>query len=167
MPLPIVTKISLAAALAFALGAASPAAADPTPAAIGYAKTILTDIGMKPQLDKQVPALLGELEREVLATNPQLKAPLQQTLLDVTPEFVATEEPIFDEAATFLAGQLTEQELKDTAAFYESPTGKKFIAAQPVGAQHIAALAGDWRKKLTIDMLERVRAEMKKKGFSF
>jgi|HubBroStandDraft_2_1064218.scaffolds.fasta_scaffold1033180_1 hypothetical protein len=167
MPLPIVTKISLAAALAFALGAASPAAADPTPAAIGYAKTILTDIGMKPQLDKQVPALLGELEREVLATNPQLKAPLQQTLLDVTPEFVATEEPIFDEAATFLAGQLTEQELKDTAAFYESPTGKKFIAAQPVGAQHIAVLAGDWRKKLTIDMLERVRAEMKKKGFSF
>jgi hypothetical protein len=167
MSFPSMTKTSLAAALVLALGAGSAAAADPTPAAIGYAKTIFIDVGMKPSLDQLIPSLLSELEREVLATNPELKVPLDQTVLAVTPEFVASEESLFNDSATFLATQMTEQELKDTAAFYESPTGKKFLVAQSVAAQHIAPLAADWRQKLSTTMLTRVREEMKKKGYTF
>jgi hypothetical protein len=165
------TKTSLATALALplalALGVASAAAADPTPAAIGYALTILTDIGMKPSLDDIIPAMFAELQRESLRTHPELKAPLQAAVAAVTPEFVASEQTVLNDSAKFLANQMTEDELKQTAAFYESPVGKKFIIAQGATAAHVATIAGAWRQKLSVDMVTRVRDELKKKGVEF
>jgi hypothetical protein len=167
MSFPSVTKTSLAAALVLALGPVSALAADPTPAGIAYAKTIFIDVGMKPSLDHLVPVMLGQLENEVVTTNPQLKAPVSQAVLAVTPEFVASEESLFNDAATFLATQMTEQELKETAAFYETPTGKKFVVAQNAAAQQIAGMVSAWRQTVSSTMMTRVREEMKKKGYSF
>jgi hypothetical protein len=167
MSISSLTKTSLAAALALALGVASAAAADPSPAAIGYAMTILTDIGMRPSLDQVVPAMLSQFERQIVTTNPQMRDPLHETIVTLTPEFVASEQNLLNEAAKFLASQMTEDELKQTAAFYESPVGKKFIVAQGATTNEVATLAGAWREKLSNDVLTRVREEMKKKGFSF
>jgi hypothetical protein len=167
MSISSLTKTSLAAALALALGVASAAAADPTPAAIGYALTILTDIGMKPSLDHIVPAMFAELQRETLATHPELKDQLQAAVTAVTPEFLASEQNVLNESAKFLAGQMTEDELKQTAAFYESPVGKKFILAQGATAAQVATLAGAWRQTLSSDMVTRVRDELKKRGVTF
>ncbi len=163
-------KASLAAALALALSVGSDAAADPTPAALGYAATILNDIGLKPALDRIVPAMLAELQREVLATRPELKDPLAEAVQIVTPEFVKSEQVVLDDAARFLATEMTEQELKDTAAFCESPTGKKFQGVQgALGARIGSAngVAGAWRQQLSTGILARVHEEMKKKGDDF
>jgi hypothetical protein len=160
-------KTSLAAALALALSVGSAAAADPTPAALGYAATIVNDIGVKPMLDRIVPAMLAELQRQVLATRPELKDPLGEAVQTVTPEFVKSEQAVLDDVAKSLASQMTEQELKDTAAFYESPTGKKFMAAQGQVAGEVARAAPAWRQQLSTDILTRVHEEMKKKGNDF
>ena len=63
---------------------------------------------------------------------------------------------------------MTEQELKDTAAFYESPTGKKF-AGRPGRARRHASQASPaaGASRLSTDMLARVHEEMKKKGKDF
>jgi hypothetical protein len=167
MSISSLTKTSFATALALALGVASAAAADPTPAAIGYALTILNDVGMKPSLDRVVPTLLAELQRESLRTHPELKDPLQAAVTAVTPEFLASEQNVLNESATFLASQMTEDELKQTAAFYESPVGKKFILAQGATAAQVTTLAGAWRQKISTDMVTRVRDELKKKGVDF
>jgi hypothetical protein len=167
MSISSLTKTSLAAALALALGVASAAAADPTPAAIGYAVTILTDIGMKPSLDQIVPAMFAELQRETLATHPELKDQLQAAVTAVTPEFLASEQNVVNESAKFLASQMTEDELKQTAAFYESPVGKKFILAQGATVAQVSTLAGAWRQTLSTDMVTRVRDELKKRGVTF
>jgi hypothetical protein len=175
-------KASLAACFVLALGAATAAAgnsapaapaapastpAAPSAAALGYAATILNDVGMKPSLDRVVPAMLGQLQREVLATRPELKDPLDAALKTVLPEFVQSEQAVLDDAAKVLAGEMTEPELKDVAAFYESPLGKKFIAAQGVVANHVAGVAGPWRQRLSTDILARVHEEMKKSGHDF
>lgn len=62
---------------------------------------------------------------------------------------------------------MTEQELKDTQAFFESPTGKKYLAVQPALLQELAISANVWRPKLATDMMGRLREEMKKKGYDF
>ena len=130
-------KTSLAAALALALGAgaaaaaeatpaapspaastpaaATPAAATPAPptaAALGAAATILNDIGVKPSLDRVVPGMFAELQRQVLATHPELKDSPTQAVQTVSPDFVKTEQIILDDLAKFMAVQMTEQELK-------------------------------------------------------
>jgi hypothetical protein len=160
--------LALAASAVVALAACAAARADePSPAAIGYANVIFADIGMKANIDAIVPAMLAELERRVTATRPDLKAPLDEVLKTIEPEFVKGEDKVLNDTARVLATQMTEQELKDTAAFYETPTGKKFVAVQLVVFRTVTDLALAWRERLATDMLVRAREEMAKKGLSF
>ncbi len=158
---------SLGAFLVLALASAGASAQEPTPAALNYARQIFVDIGMKPSLDQVVPAMLGQLEHNVTGTRPELKDALHETLLAIEPEFVSTEQGVLTDSAKFLASRMTEQELKDTVDFYESATGKKFLATEPAMVQEIARLARAWREQLSTDILTRARQEMKKKGYSF
>jgi hypothetical protein len=180
-------KASLAACLALALGAATATAAESTPAAptpaattpaaatpaapsaaaLGFAATIINDIGLKPSLDRVVPGLFAQLRNEVLATRPELKDPLTQAVQTVSPDFIKSEQLILDDLAKFVATHMTEQELKDTAAFYESPTGKKFADTQGALSVYAGRLAGGWRDELSTDILARVHAELKKTGHDF
>ena len=52
-------------------------------------------------------------------------------------------------------------------AFYESPTGKKFVAAEPAFVNELQVAGSNWRQKLADDLLPRVREELKKKGVDF
>jgi hypothetical protein len=179
-------KASLAACFVLALGAATAAAGNstpaapaatpaapastppaPSPAALGYAATILNDVGMKPSLDRIVPGMLAEMQHEVLATRPELKDALDGAVQTITPEFLKSEQQVLDAAAKAFASLMTEQELKDIAAFYESPTGKKFVLAQVALANRVAAVAAEWRQQLATAMLTRVHEELKKKGKDF
>jgi hypothetical protein len=160
-------RASLGAFLALAISSAGASAQEPTPAALNYANQILVDIGMKPSLDQVVPAMLGQLERNVTATRPELKDALHQTLLAIEPEFVKTEQAVLADSAKFFASRMTEQELKDTAAFFESATGKKYIEAQAALMIEVSDAARVWRARLSTDILARAREEMKKKGYDF
>ncbi len=83
------------------------------------------------------------------------------------PEFLKSEQEILDSSAKFLGEAMTEDELKQVATFYESPTGKKFVGVQIELANRIAAVAARWRQNLSTDMLKRVHEEMKKSGHDF
>ncbi len=160
-------KASLGACLVLAVLGGSASADEPTPAALNYANQILVDVGMKPALDLVVPQMLSGLDRSVTTTRPELKEALQSSLVAIEPEFVKTEQGVLAASAKFLASRMTEQELKDVAAFYESPTGKKFMATQPALMAEVADLARAWREQLSTDILARAHEEMKKKGTDF
>ena len=160
-------RASLGAALVLAISAVGASAEEPTPAALNYANQIFVDIGMKPSLDQVVPGMLGQFERTVTATRPELKDALHETLLAIQPEFAKTEQGVLTDSVKFLASKMTEQELKDTMTFYESPAGRKYVAVEPSVVQEVANLARAWREKLSTDILTRAREEMKKKGLDF
>ena len=111
--------------------------------------------------------MFAQLQHEVLATHPELKDPLAQAVQTVSPDFVKSEQIVLDDLAKFLAAQMTEQELKDTAAFFESSSGKKFANAQGALSVYVPKLAGGWRDELSTDILARVHAELKKTGHDF
>jgi hypothetical protein len=140
---------------------------EPTPAQISAAMTILSSIGMKKSFDDIVPGMMVELENQVGSTRPELKDTLHAVIVAILPEFAKTETDVLNQGATILAGEMTEQELKDTAAFFDSPTGKKYFATMPVFSQQFIPIAQQWRQKLSTDILTRAREEMKKKGIDF
>ena len=160
-------RASLGAALVLAISAVGASAEEPTPAALNYANQIFVDIGMKPSLDQVVPGMLGQFERTVTATRPELKDALHETLQAIQPEFAKTEQGVLTDSVKFLASKMTEQELKDTMTFYESPAGRKYVAVEPSVVQEVTNLAHAWREKLSTDILTRAREEMKKKGLDF
>ena len=160
-------KALLGAALALAISSVGARADEPTPAALNYANQIFVDIGMKASIDQVVPGMLAQLERNVTSTRPELKDSLHETVLAIEPEFIKTEQGVMADSVKFLASKMTEQELKETLAFYESPAGKKYVALEPSVVQEVGNLARAWRQQLSTDILTRAREEMKKKGFDF
>lgn len=160
-------KASLAAIVVLAISIAGARADEPTPAALNYANQILVDVGIKPSLDMMVPEMLSGLDRNITATRPELKDSLRATLVAIEPEFVKSEQGIVAELAKFLASRMTEQELKDTVTFFDTPSGKKYLATQPVLVQQVGQLARAWREQLSTDILARAHEEMKKKGTDF
>jgi hypothetical protein len=157
------------AAPAAAPPAPAPAAAPgmPSPAAVAAADRILGDIGVKESIALVVPGMMAELEGNVTRTRPEIKDSLRATLKTIQPEFDTTARQTYDHAATLLASEMSEKEITDVAAFFDSPTGKKYISITPVFLQKLADLTAPWRDKLSTDIVTRARQEMKKKGVEF
>ena len=146
---------------------AAAAAAAPSPAAIAAADTILGTIGLKQSIAVVVPRMLSELETNVTRTRPEIKDSLRATLKIIQPEFDQTARETYVQAEAMLASQMSEQEITQVAAFFDSPAGKKYVQVTPVYIQSLGDVTGAWREKLSTDILERARAEMKKKGVDF
>jgi uncharacterized protein len=159
---------SLLAGLSALIALSAPVrAAEPSPAAIDAANRLIADLGLKQSLDIIVPVLFGEFEKNVLATRPELKDPLHQALVSLVPEFNKGQPAVLAEVAHVMATKLSESELKDVLAFYESPTGKKYVAAEPAFINELQSAGSAWRQKLADQLVPRVREEMKKKGVDF
>ena len=146
---------------------AAPTAGQPSPAAIAAADTILADVGIKQSIALVVPAMMTELEQNVTKTRPEIRDSLRQTLQAIKPEFDKTAEQTYNTAATLLAQQMSEKEIVDVAAFFESPAGKKYLVVEPVFRQKFSGVAVPWQDKLSTDILVRAREEMRKKGIEF
>ena len=149
--------------------APAPAAAPagPSPAAIAAADKILGDIGLKQSIAIVVPGMMAELETNVTRTRPEIRDSLRATLKAIQPEFDQTAKQTYIKAATLLAAQMSEKDIADVAAFFESPAGKKYVEVTPGFMQQLSDVTGAWREKLSSDILERARQEMKKKGIDF
>jgi hypothetical protein len=140
---------------------------EPSPAAIQGASRLIAELGLIQSLNVVVPVLFGEFEKNVVATRPELKDPLHQVLVSLVPEFQKGEPAVLEDVARVMASKLTEAEIKEVLAFYESPTGKKFVAAEPALVNELQVAGSNWRQKLADDLLPRVREELKKKGVDF
>jgi uncharacterized protein len=154
---------AIAAALLFtSLGSAF---ADPTPAQVDLAKKILISVGLKASMDQIVPAMLGQLQGQLLQMHPEMGKTLHETLVGLLPEFNQGEEAVFIDTSRVLATRLNEAELQQTLAYFDSEAGKKYTQAQAPVLEMLASSGGAWREKLSKVMLDRTREEMKKKGF--
>ena len=146
---------------------AATAPAAPSAAAIAAADKILNTIGLKQSIAIVVPGMMQELETNVTRTRPEIRDSLRATLKAIQPEFDQTARQTYIQAESLLASQMSEQEITQVAAFFDSPAGKKYIAVTPVFVQNLSDVTGAWREKLSTDILERARGEMKKKGVDF
>ena len=146
---------------------AAAAPAQPSPAALAAADKILGVIGLKESIAIVVPRMMAELETNVTRTRPEIRDSLRATLKAIQPEFDQTAKQTYDQAATLLASLMSEKEITDVAAFFDSPSGKKYVQVTPVFLQKLSDITGAWREKLSTDILVRARQEMKKKGVDF
>jgi hypothetical protein len=143
------------------------APATPSPAAIAAADKILSIIGLKQSIAIVVPGMMQELETNVTRTRPEIRDSLRVTLKAIQPEFDETAKQTYIQAENLLASEMSEQDITQVAAFFDSPAGKKYVQVTPVFLQNLTDVTGAWREKLSTDILVRARQDMKKKGVDF
>lgn len=132
--------------------------------AIALAKEIITIKGSAAGFVVVVPRIIEQAKSVLLQTNPMLTKDLNEVALKLRTEYTARSAQPLNDAAKLYASKFTEQELKDTLAFYKSPAGKKVIEQEPQIFEQSMNNLDEWASKLSEEVLGRFRAEMRKKG---
>ncbi len=121
----------------FYVAPAATAPAGPSPGALAAADKILNAIGLKQSIAIVVPSMMAELETNVTRTRLEIRDLLRATLKAIQPEFDQTAKQTYIQAENLLASQMSEQEITEVAAFFESPAGKKYVQITPVFLQNL------------------------------
>jgi hypothetical protein len=155
---------ALVGVVAAAAVAGAALAQTPSASQLAAAKEVVVASGVTRSFDIFVPQIMIQIKETVTRTRPEYADDLDAVLKQLGPEFMAFNTQMVDQAAQVFAKNMTEAELKDTAAFFSSPSGKKYIASQPAILDELVGDVQAWTKRISIQMMDRVRAEMKKKG---
>ena len=156
-------KLASIAAIGWHLLAA-PAWFARAPAAVAAAREVVELKGGVAMFD---PIIIGVVEQTKVAlvqTNPQLSRDLDAVSAQLRGEYAPRREELVAEAAKFYAQRFTEQELKEIVAFLRTPTGKKMVAQEPLALEDTFQYVQQWSQRIGEDVMNRFRAEMKKKG---
>jgi hypothetical protein len=154
----------LALGLAFALGIGAADAQQPSPSAIATAKEVITAKGAAALYGPLVSGVIERTKGIFLQTNPMLGKDLNEVAAKLHNEYGPRSAEIVNEVAKLYASRFTEQELKDTLAFYKSPLGRKLIVEEPAILDQSMKTAQTWAENLSQEVIAKMRAEMKKRG---
>ncbi|MFG1332918.1 DUF2059 domain-containing protein [Xanthobacter autotrophicus] len=166
-------RLLLAAALAvpalpvpFALAQqAQPApAAKVSPAHLQLARDLVAVNGEARAFEGIIPNIVDGAALSFLQTNPDLAKQLREVAIIVRPEFEARQSEIVDILAIAYTRHFTEAELKEAIAFYRTPTGAKLVQDRPIIVQEAVQGIQAWGAQVNAQAIERVRAEMRKRG---
>ena len=136
----------------------------PSASAMAMAKELVAIKGVKALFDPLVIGVVEKAKVVFLQTNPMLGKDLNEVAAKLRADFAPRTIEAVNEAARLYTLRLTEQELKDTLAFYKSPLGRKLLVQEPVIANESLRSAAAWADKLSEEVIEKMRVEMKKRG---
>jgi uncharacterized protein len=166
----LVTRRALAALFALTFictvapaGAQAPAHA-PAPAAILLAKRIVEIKGIKTMFDPLVRGVIEKVKQQFIQTNFIWAKDLNEIAAMMLKEYAPRGEELVDATARIYASHFTETELRDILAFYQTPLGRKMIVEEPKILDESMENAGQFGDNLSVEIINRMRAEMKKRG---
>lgn len=146
---------------------AAPAAApvgEPAPALVALGREIIVASGISRSFTVVIPQYLDQIGTSLTQTRPDLIRDLNTVLEQVKPEFDKRADEMIDRGAKIYAQRMSEDELKAISAFFKSPAGIRYVDTQPLVLNDLFSALQIWSQKLSVDMMARVREEMKKKG---
>jgi hypothetical protein len=154
----------LALGLVLTLGIATADEQQPSPSAIAAAKEVVTAKGAAALYSPLVSGVIERTKLILLQTNPMLGKDLNEVAAKLHADYAPRSAEILNEVAKVYASRFTEQELKDTLAFYKSPLGRKLITEEPAILDQSMKTAQTWADNLAQEVIGKMRAEMKKRG---
>jgi hypothetical protein len=162
----IVFRLVRTGALAFALvGLAGPAAAQqPSAAQIQIARDIVEASGANRSFEPIVPSILQQAVAMFVQQNPDLQQALIETAQTIRPEFDKRRVEIVEIVSRVYASRFTEAELKELLAFYRSTVGRKYVSILPSVLDESFNRTQQWSAKISEEIVNRMRAEMKRRG---
>jgi hypothetical protein len=149
---------------AIAAGGQGRAPVAPSAAAIAAAAEILS---IKDGLKMFEPIVIGVIEQHknlMEQANPLLSRDLAEIASKLRVELGPRRAELDADVIKIYAQSFTEQELKDLLAFYKSPLGRKVIAQEPQVLDKSMARASEWADSLAQEVVQKMRAELRKKG---
>lgn len=146
------------------IGTASAQTPQPSAAAVATAREIVDIKGAITLFKPVISGVIETVKLRILQTNPNLQRDLDAVAKDLKTQNEPRFSELHEQLAKIYAQHFNEQELKDILVFYKSPLGKKLITEEPKFTDQSMTFVQEWADKLAAEMVEKFRAEMKKKG---
>lgn len=140
-------------------------AEEPAPSALALAKELIVLKGSTQLWDAVVPGVIEQAKGVFMQTNPALGRELNDVAAQLRTEYAPRASQLVDQVAQLYAKTFTEQELKDALAFFKSPLGRKIVSEEPKVLDDGFRRIQEWTNKFSEEVMGRMRAEMKKKGY--
>lgn len=112
------------------------------------------------QFDNVLPQAAQALKAQLIQKNPNLTDLIDKTVEKNALALADRRADLEKEAATAYARVFSEQELKEIAAFYGSPTGKKLLSDGPIVMREINKAAQIWQRGIARDLAQNVGKEI-------
>jgi len=154
------------AVLGLTLAIVSPLASaqQPAPAAMASAKELITITGTTTLFSPLIAGVVEQAKVLYLQQNPALAKDLNEIATQIRTGLQPRFSELTEEVARLYAANFTEQELKEILTFYKTTAGKKLLAEQPKIVDTSMKFAQDWATKLSDQVIEKMRDELKKRG---
>jgi hypothetical protein len=150
---------------AAAQGTAAPNAVhQPSPAALSLAKQILEIKHVEDVFKPLIRGVVIKTRDVFMQTNFMWGKDLNEIAANLEKEYSVRTKELLDRAARIYATHFSEPELKQLLSFYQSPLGQKVIDEEPKALDESMAMAGNWADDFSQDVINKMRAEMKKRG---
>jgi hypothetical protein len=141
-----------------------PAANTLPPGAIAAAKEILALKNASAVYQGAVVATIQNVKNSLLQGNINLQKDIEEVSLKLARDLAGKESEIGEGMAQIYATNFSEQELKDLLAFYKSPLGRKTLEQEPKSIEASLNYMRNWGEDLALELNERFRVELKKRG---
>jgi uncharacterized protein len=138
--------------------------AQPSAAAVALATQVLELKGGISAFDAAIDGVILHHRGNLLQINPNLTKDIDATAQLMRADAATRRQELHTEVARAYASVFTEQDLKQMLEFYKTPLGKKIIEAEPKAGEESTKRAEVWIDKYASDVMEKMRAEMRKKG---
>jgi hypothetical protein len=152
-------------AIGIALPAPAPAQApQPSAASLLIAKQIVELKGVKAMMDPIPSGVVEKAKGVFMQANFMWQKDINESAAIVHKDFDGRSSELVDATARIYASHFTEAELKQILAFYQSPVGQKMIVEEPKVIGESMENAQKWADDVSVDVINKMRAEMKKRG---
>ena len=158
--------LSAAAVTCLVFAANAQAQQEPSAAAVALAAQIIELKGGTTAFDPAIDGVFAHHKGIFLQMNPSVSKAMDEIERSMSSERAARLQELHTEMARGYASKFTEQDLKDLVAFYKSPLGKKIIELEPQAGEEVAKRVQIWIDKYADAVSNKMRAELKKKGFT-
>ncbi len=139
----------------------------PSASQVALGRELVLNSGMSRSFNAMIIQTMTQINTTVTATRPELIPDMRTVLTQLQPEFNKRIDDAVDRVGRVFAAMMTEQELKESVAYFKSASGKKYVDIQPNLFANIGPIMDGWSKQNSYDFMARVREEMKKKGRDF
>ncbi len=156
------TGAALLAAVVF--GGSAIAQPQPSAEAVDTARQIVALKGGETIFNTLIPGVIEQSKYMFEQQNPNLGNALRDVATKLRNELTPRQSELTSEVAKVYASRFTEKEIKDLLAFYQSPLGRKLVAEEPKALDQSMTYAQDWARRLSDEVVVKMRAEMKKLG---
>lgn len=147
------------------IGLIGPARAqEPSAAATALSREILELKGGLGIFDTVIDGVVEHHRRLLIQIDPNLDKDLTEVSLQLRAEYAARRGQIHIEIARAYASQFTEAELRQLAAFYKTPLGKKVIEGEPKAIDEATKRVDVWATKFADEVMDKMKADLRKKG---